>query len=105
MHNDDAQGGLVHDLQKKLLNDLIASVEAGEMTMSEMRDAAKFILDRTRSITEAEVPAFLKELSEKWAAFKTTEIVETGKAVEDKEKEVIDKLSAYIKTMDTDTTD
>jgi hypothetical protein len=72
--------------------------------MSEMRDAAKFILEKTRSITEADVPAFLKELSEKWTAFKNTEVVEGGKAVEDKEKEVIDKLSEYIKTMDTDTT-
>ena len=100
MQNDDASTGFVHDLQKKLLNDVIAAVESGDMSMSEMREAAKFILDKTKTITEAEVDAFLKELSDKWSVFKNTQVVEGGKAVEDKEKEVIDKLSAYIKDMD-----
>lgn len=103
MHDDNAQGGFVHELQKKLLNDLIAAVESGEMNMAEMREAAKFILDKTQSIQEDEVDTFLNELSEKWPAFKNTQVVEGGKAVEDKEKEVIDKLSAYIKTMDEET--
>ncbi len=103
MHDENAQGGFVHELQKKLLNDLIAAVESGEMNMAEMREAAKFILDKTQVIKEEEVDGFLSELSEKWPAFKNTQVVAGGKAVEDKEKEVIDKLSAYIKTMDDDT--
>lgn len=102
MHNDDAQGNVVHDLQKKLLNDLIGAVESGDMNMSQMREAAKFILEKTRTISELEIDGFLKELSEKWSVFKNTTLVQSGKAVEDKEKEVIDKLSAYIKDMDTD---
>lgn len=100
MHNDNEQEGFVHELQKKLLNDLIAAVESGDMNMSEMRESAKFILDKTQHITEAEVDGFLQELSEKWPAFKNTQVVAAGQAGEDKEKEVIDRLSAYIKDMD-----
>lgn len=102
MHDDNAQSGFVHELQKKLLNDLIAAVESGGMNMAEMREAAKFIIDNTQEIKEEEVDGFLNDLSEKWPAFKNTQVVEGGKVVEDKEKEVIDKLSAYIKTMDDD---
>ncbi|KXK11194.1 MAG: hypothetical protein UZ22_OP11002000398 [Microgenomates bacterium OLB23] len=82
------------------MDDLIAAVESEQLSMSQMREAARFILDRTSSISENEVDGFLAELNEKWPVFKNTQTVEAGKVVEEKEKEVIDKLSAYIQSLD-----
>lgn len=102
MHDNDAQSDFVHNLQKRLLDDLIAAVEAEQLSMPQMREAAKFILDGTEHIEESAVEGFLKELNDRWPVFKNTQTIAGGKAAEDKEQEVIDKLSSYIKSMDTD---
>lgn len=96
---------LFDDVQKKqieakLTNVMIDDFAANRLSQQDMRDAANVILDEMPQVkTFDEVMSLLTDLKSVWPLFEKVYIDYKGVTVKFKEKQIIDKLSNYIKNI------
>lgn len=85
-------------LEKDLVERLIAALKEDKLSAEELPLAAEFILDRVDKLkTQEELIEFLKELNSRWSIFANLLTLEKGEFQEKQEKEVVGKASALAK--------
>lgn len=96
--NQDFNDSLKKDVKRKLVDALVNGLRTEKLSLKDMKISSNFILDKIDLIKNlSQLIVFLDELSQKWPVF--SEVLKFYKfsLSEEKEKEVIDKLSQYIK--------
>ncbi len=104
----DENSSLIIDEKKKskIMNDVVSALinAYGSKAISyfEMRKAATYILDHFELIkTQNDLIYFLENLSAYWVVFKNVMVLEKLGSHQNKEEEMIEKLSKYIKNIPT----
>lgn len=92
--------------KSKILNDVVrALIDAyGSKSISyfEMKKAATYILDHFQLIkTQSDLIYFLENLNGYWLVFKNVMVMEKLGSHQNKEEEMIERLSKYIKNIPT----
>lgn len=91
---------LKKEMKRKLIDAMLESFEKGELSHDDMQDASNIILDEMPKIqTQEQLLHFLEQLKGVWQQFDRVYMQSKTQEVSTKEKEVIDRLSNYIKTL------
>lgn len=103
---DNSSAVIDEKKKSKIMNDVVSSLinAYGSKAISyfEMRKAATYILDHFELIkTQNDLIYFLENLSGYWQVFKNVMVLEKLGSHQDKEAEMIEKLSKYIKNIPT----
>ena len=90
---------LKNEVKAALLQEIISSLEAKNLTLVGMKESANYILDHIEKIKNySQFMVFMDELKSKWPIFKNSYNLYSNKFYQEKEKQVINKLSSYIKS-------
>jgi len=91
---------LKKEIKKKLITAMLDSFEKGEMTQDDMEFASNIVLDEMPKVhTQEQLLQFLEQLKGVWKQFDSVYLSSKTQETSMKEKEVIDRLSNYIKTL------
>ena len=90
---------LKNEVKSTLLQTIISSLEAKSLTLLGMKESARYILEHIEKIENySQFMLFMDELKTKWPVFKNSYDLYSNRFYQEKEKQVIDKLSSYIKS-------
>lgn len=90
-------------IEEAVVNILIDAYQKKSIDYFEMKRAAAYVLDKINGVyTSADLLYLLENMAVYWPIFKNLLTVEKGTLSEGREKEVIQKLSSYIKTIKTE---
>jgi len=90
---------LKNEVKATLLQTIISGLEAKTLTLAGMKESANYILDHIEKIKNySQFMIFMDELKTKWPIFKNSYDLYSNKFYQEKEKQVISKLSSYIKS-------
>jgi len=85
------------DVRSSLLQKIILGLETNQMNLVQKRQSAAFILDNFDSINSyKDLIFFLDSLKVRWAIFTDVCNIFKNKYYQEKEKDVINKLTSYI---------
>lgn len=85
-------------LEKELANALLDAVEKQEIKLVDMKPVAKEVLaEFDKASNSAQLVGFLESISKRWSFFSNLYHKYKGVSQQDKEKQVVEKLSSYIR--------
>ena len=86
------------ELKKKLVTVMLDDFSANKLTQTDMQDASNIILDEVPKLqTIDDLTLFLQDLKSVWPLFSKVHLDYKGIQTKAKEKQIIDRLSTYIK--------
>lgn len=92
----------IEKLEKTLVESILEANKNGKLDYFETKKAAAYILEHINTIqNQTQWLDFLENLSTYWPVFKNLQTMEKVSTNENKEKEIIDKLTKYIKNSKT----
>lgn len=88
-----------NDLEKRIVETVITSLEKNSLEESQLAEIADFVLGRIDTIqTQEELIAFLNELSFKWPLFSNLSLIEKGDVKDKVEDEVAEGVETLAQT-------
>jgi hypothetical protein len=90
---------LKNEVKASLLQSIISGLEKKTLSLAQMKASANYILDNIEKIKNySQFMTFMDDLKTKWPIFKNSYDLYSNKFYQEKEKQVINKLSSYIKS-------
>lgn len=90
---------LKNEVKASLLQTIISGLEKKTLSLVEMKTSANYILDHIEKIKNySQFMVFMDDLNNKWSVFKDVYKIYSNRFYQEKEKQVINKLSSYIKS-------
>jgi len=85
-------------LEKELTNSLFEAAKKSQITLADIKNIAQEILvDFEKIKSSQDLVAFFEKISKKWSFFSPLLLKYKGEGIKLEEKQVIDKLTSYIK--------
>lgn len=89
---------LKNEVKASLLQAIISGLEKKTLSLAQMKTSANYILDHIENIKNySQFLVFMDDLNNKWTIFKDIHKIYSNRFYQEKEKQVIDRLSSYIK--------
>lgn len=89
---------LKNEVQQVLMEKITSNLENKHINLIQMKESANFILDGIAQVKNySQLVVFLEALQAKWPIFKDSYFLYKNRYFQEKEKQVIDRLSSYIK--------
>jgi len=89
---------LKEELKKKLVDRLIFGLRSKQLSISQIKNSARFILDKIDKLNDlSTLIIFLDELKQKWSVYEPVFTSYKYLLTQKKEQEMIKKLSNYFK--------
>ncbi len=88
---------LKNEVQEVLMEKITSNLENKHINLMQMKESANFILDGLAPVRNySQLVVFLEALQLKWPIFKDSYNLYKNRYFQEKEKQVIDRLSSYI---------
>jgi spore coat polysaccharide biosynthesis protein SpsF (cytidylyltransferase family) len=90
---------LKNEVKAALLQAIISGLEKKSLSLIQMKASANYILDHIEDIKNySQFMVFMDELNNKWSIFKDVYRIYSNRFYQEKEKEVINRLSGFIRS-------